>query len=642
MEQGTFQQCMRREHSSAYARGFQRRNHVNQHFVHNLQLECILEGHSGCVNCLDWNDEGTLLASGSDDTKVILWDAYQHKNIQMLNTQHHGNIFTVKFIPCSNDHVIATGAADGHIFLHDLIGKETISAYDVQGRIKRIVTTKAEPNVLISASEDGIIREYDIREPSSSSARVLVDLTKCCGSNIECKCVDISPSNPNCIAVGANDSYLRLYDRRMFDMHKRGTYFTPGHLRSKQNEYRKKLRNLCITYLTFNPRGDEVLVNFGGEQIYIFDIYDKVKPLLLESKIQQATNGIRKQSSNGLKDAGHAPKRHKSSSSEASTSNDLSSKNSMASDDKSDSYTADTKTNVFSDNCRLKGNDYFGEKQFSAAVAMYNKALLMSPKSVVYSNRAAALIKREWDGDFYAALRDCYSALHVNPSDVKAHYRLARCMFELEWFEEASSCIKEFKQHHPEHSSSNACVALEKDISVALKRKENGKKIKKNDNSSEEEIEQRSSCFDYKYRYCGHCNTTTDIKEANFFGDNGQYIIAGSDEGSFYMWEHDSTNLVRIMTADSSIVNCVQPHPSSCLLATSGIDPEIKLWSPKLYENKQENVIEDMNSVAADNQRRMNTDPLESMLLSMGMRFVSSDDESGNSSDNNVMPCRPT
>lgn len=28
----------------------------------------------------------------------------------------------------------------------------------------------------------------------------------------------------------------------------------------------------------------------------------------------------------------------------------------------------------------------------------------------------------------------------------------------------------------------------------------------------------RSESIDYKLFYCGHCNTTTDIKEANFFG----------------------------------------------------------------------------------------------------------------------------
>lgn len=28
----------------------------------------------------------------------------------------------------------------------------------------------------------------------------------------------------------------------------------------------------------------------------------------------------------------------------------------------------------------------------------------------------------------------------------------------------------------------------------------------------------RERSYDYQFRYCGHCNTTTDIKEANFFG----------------------------------------------------------------------------------------------------------------------------
>lgn len=28
----------------------------------------------------------------------------------------------------------------------------------------------------------------------------------------------------------------------------------------------------------------------------------------------------------------------------------------------------------------------------------------------------------------------------------------------------------------------------------------------------------RKNAWDYQHRYCGHCNATTDIKEANFFG----------------------------------------------------------------------------------------------------------------------------
>lgn len=47
------------------------------------------------------------------------------------------------------------------------------------------------------------------------------------------------------------------------------------------------------------------------------------------------------------------------------------------------------------------------------------------------------------------------------------------------------------------------------------------------------------------------------------------------------MWDRNTTNIVRVLRGDDSIVNCLQPHNDTCLLATSGIDPVIRLWSPR-------------------------------------------------------------
>ncbi len=88
------------------------------------------------------------------------------------------------------------------------------------------------------------------------------------------------------------------------------------------------------------------------------------------------------------------------------------------------------------------------------------------------------------------------------------------------------------------------------------------------------------SAVDYSLSFCGHCNTTTDIKEATFLGGDAQFVAAGSDDGKFFIWEKASTNIVRIFEGDESIVNCLQGHPTACLLATSGIDPVVRLWSP--------------------------------------------------------------
>jgi WD40 repeat protein len=37
-----------------------------------LELSAVLNGHTGCVNRLAWNQDGSLLASASDDCQVRL------------------------------------------------------------------------------------------------------------------------------------------------------------------------------------------------------------------------------------------------------------------------------------------------------------------------------------------------------------------------------------------------------------------------------------------------------------------------------------------------------------------------------------------------------------------------------------------
>lgn len=57
--------------------------------------------------------------------------------------------------------------------------------------------------------------------------------------------------------------------------------------------------------------------------------------------------------------------------------------------------------------------------------------------------------------------------------------------------------------------------------------------------------------------------------------------IFSSDDGNFYIWDRKTTKLKSIYKADRAIVNCVQPHPFLPLIATSGIDHEIGLWTPQ-------------------------------------------------------------
>ncbi|XP_005097163.1 WD and tetratricopeptide repeats protein 1 [Aplysia californica] len=706
---------------------FQRAEQVTSELVNRLGLEKELEGHEGCVNCLEWNERGSMLASGSDDRHVILWDPFKHKTITSIRTGHQGNIFSVKFLPHSNDSLIVTGAADHRINVHDLNRKETTHVFTYHlGRVKRIATAPNIPYIFWSAAEDGTIMQFDLRCSSTSTTapnNVLVNLNAHMGHNTEAKCLAINPLRPEMLAVGANDPYVRVYDRRMLNCsnmkipvdsvsrypwdHSRledmegesydlpagsAQYYIAGHLPQKQQDNKRRYRSLASTYLTFGPDGSELLVNLGGEQIYLFDINNKIRPhhfdlSLLSSNgfVKEATaptngfnmhvngtNGVCKTMCSSSSSSSSLPASSSSHSSHTSSSSippSLSSSSSSSSRhcDRSDNphdlpnkrHKGESKQlSPLVESLKRHANDLFEQKEYKQAIDVYNQAIARcNTAAVLYGNRAAAYLRRKWDGDLYAALRDCYQALTLDPYHMKAHYRLARCLHELCWSQEAFDCLVHFKHRFPDHAKSHSCEALEREIKAAIfsqvqdaeesseGRGEDSMRHSSPRLESESEKDLQKNACDYSLRFCGHCNTTTDIKEANFFGSNGQYIVAGSDDGSFFIWDKKTTNIMRVLRGDESIVNCLQPHPCSCLLATSGIDHVVRLWSPR-PEDGSENDREVNNSddAALANQKRMNADPVEVMLMNMGYRFtgfLDMDEEEGGQGDG-AANCRTT
>merc|ERR1719295_1195561 len=143
-----------------------------------------------------------------------------------------------------------------------------------------------------------------------------------------------------------------------------------------------------------------------------------------------------------------------------------------------------------------------------------------------------------------------------------------------------------------------------------------------------QEVILRRGARDYSARYLGTCNTTTDIKEANFLGADGQFIMAGSDDGKFFIWDRKTTNIVKVLVGDDNIVNCLQSHPSAPVLATSGIDPVVRIWQPRAEDRGEDKrIVEDFVGAASSNQQRMNADPFETILLNMGYRINPEEEE---------------
>ncbi|XP_075675839.1 DDB1- and CUL4-associated factor 6-like isoform X1 [Dermatophagoides pteronyssinus] len=77
-------------------------------------------------------------------------------------------------------------------------------------------------------------------------------------------------------------------------------------------------------------------------------------------------------------------------------------------------------------------------------------------------------------------------------------------------------------------------------------------------------------------KFSGHRNSRTVIKKATFWGD--KYIISGSDCGHIFFWSIETGEVVMILEGDLHVVNCLEPHPTDPILASSGIDYDIKIW----------------------------------------------------------------
>ncbi|CAK9170181.1 unnamed protein product [Ilex paraguariensis] len=83
--------------------------------------------------------------------------------------------------------------------------------------------------------------------------------------------------------------------------------------------------------------------------------------------------------------------------------------------------------------------------------------------------------------------------------------------------------------------------------------------------------------------YSGHRNSQT-VKGVSFFGPNDEYILSGSDCGHIFIWKKRGAKLVRLMVGDRHIVNQLEPHPHIPVLATCGIEKNIKLWAPMSHD----------------------------------------------------------
>jgi len=119
----------------------------------------ILSGHTNSVTSLAFSLGGTLLVSGSRDNTIKLWDVQTGGVIKTFC----GHTKTVLSVSISSDNtMIASGSLDKTIGLWDIGTGQCCITVEHKSHINTVSFSPKNPQLLWSASEDCIVRQWDI------------------------------------------------------------------------------------------------------------------------------------------------------------------------------------------------------------------------------------------------------------------------------------------------------------------------------------------------------------------------------------------------------------------------------------------------------------------------------------------------
>jgi WD40 repeat protein len=120
-----------------------------------------LTGSSETVDALAYSPNGKILASGSADTTLRLWDPVAHKSISGPLTGHTGGVDALAFSPSGK--LVATGSLDDTIRLWDVASRQALGA-PLAGDTGPVTDVAFSPDgrTLASSSQDGTVRLWSV------------------------------------------------------------------------------------------------------------------------------------------------------------------------------------------------------------------------------------------------------------------------------------------------------------------------------------------------------------------------------------------------------------------------------------------------------------------------------------------------
>ncbi|GET38293.1 serine/threonine-protein kinase [Microseira wollei] len=163
-----------------------------------------LFGHTNFVQSVAFSPDGTILASGSDDKMIKLWDLQTYEEICTLS-EHSRPVKSVKFSPRGEGRILASGSWDKTIKLWDLEAKKAICTITGHQLQVTCVTFSPDGRYLASASFDRTVRLWDWQNWELLTHQILS------GHSWPVFSVAFSPKG-DILATGSGDNTIKLWD----------------------------------------------------------------------------------------------------------------------------------------------------------------------------------------------------------------------------------------------------------------------------------------------------------------------------------------------------------------------------------------------------------------------------------------------
>ncbi|KAF5296165.1 hypothetical protein FQA39_LY12619 [Lamprigera yunnana] len=632
----------------------------NINFVQRMKLVRRLAIHQGCVNTLCWNRSGEYILSGSDDQHLKITNGHTYTVLENYSTSHNANIFSAKFLPNTGDRQIVSCSGDG-LILHTDLGNPQATFYNQFnchiGTTYEVVTN--DPHSFLSCGEDGTVRWFDLRlKTRCKKLRCREDVILSNPRAITA--IVINPLMPHQLAVGSSDSAVRIFDRRYLATHMDKASVKPFCIFVAPDLEDRPYR---ITSLSYSLDGQDVLVSYSSDHLYLFSVQE-----------QQAT--AFKKDGKKLNDKGKGKRENKSPpirrlrlrgdwsdtgpdarpETETTTTVNISQARPQLQSTLMQRMT-DVLSRMLNDPLTraalsaggedsldddLENTQQLSDESSAGTASTDNSNTEMAEPTATSTSEAESTetdnVKTEYKSPIMNDLKSQLTTLkNLRHGFIEQHG--SEPSVSLKYSEQSTSnstiSLKvgdEFNHGNFGDNSDEGAKPSTSGMDTTPGDKVNDESENMTDADLDYETEEEEEmpeivepevskkCDAYepqmKMKYLGHRNARTMIKEATFWGNN--YVMSGSDCGHIFIWDRKTANLKMLLQADHHVVNCLQPHPTLPILATSGIDHDVKLWAPvsdePYFDRKMAEDLMDRNAIMLEETKDTITVPAAFMI----------------------------